>query len=57
MEAIRCVLFIRKARYRITDYNTESKNDGSKTEYDKLQEYAKYYDEYGETKSKCEKCC
>lgn len=33
-------------RYRITDYNTESKNDGSKTEYDKLQEYAKYYDEY-----------
>lgn len=37
---------IREGKYAITDYNTESSSDGKKTQYEKIQEYAKYYDEY-----------
>ena len=37
---------IREGKYTITDYNTESSSNGKKTQYEKIQEYAKYYDEY-----------
>ncbi len=37
---------IREGKYAITDYNTESSSNGKKTQYEKIQEYAKYYDEY-----------
>ena len=37
---------IREGKYAITDYNTGSSSDGKKTQYEKIQEYAKYYDEY-----------
>ena len=37
---------IEQGKYSIPEYSTSSKSDGEKTKYDKIQEYAKYYDEY-----------
>lgn len=37
---------IREGKYSIAEYSTSSKSNGTKTKYDKIQEYAKYYDEY-----------
>ena len=39
---------VREGKYAITEYNTStsSKKSGTKSQYEKIQEYAKYYDEY-----------